>query len=128
MTIMYVPAALQFQAMALWIWTLRSEGLCLDKSAISLWQWLAFLVLVAAGQSLNVGIYKAIGVDGVYYGFKLGKKIPWVNGFPFNVVSLVQRRIHPNHVMAKNTLMLTSSTGIQCRRSDRIHLQSCHDF
>lgn len=37
-------------------------------------------------QWLNVGIFQAIGHAGVYYGFKLGHTIPWVDGFPFNVV------------------------------------------
>lgn len=37
-------------------------------------------------QWLNVGIFRAIGHAGVYYGFKLGHTIPWVDGFPFNVV------------------------------------------
>lgn len=36
-------------------------------------------------QILNIGIYRAIGKAGVYYGFKLGKKIPWHTGFPFNL-------------------------------------------
>ncbi len=40
----------------------------------------------AALQWLNVGIFQAIGHAGVYYGFKLGHTIPWVDGFPFNVV------------------------------------------
>lgn len=31
---------------------------------------------------------------GVYYGFKLGHEVPWVEGFPFNVVS------HPQYVGA----------------------------
>lgn len=55
-------------------------------------QFLAFLLLVGYGQSLNVGIFQAIGHDGVYYGFKLGKKIPWVTGWPFDTVS------HPQYV------------------------------
>ena len=37
-------------------------------------------------QWLNIGIFQAIGHAGVYYGFKLGHTIPWVDGFPFNVV------------------------------------------
>eukprot|EP00933_Yihiella_yeosuensis_P049990 TRINITY_DN47754_c0_g1_i1.p1 TRINITY_DN47754_c0_g1~~TRINITY_DN47754_c0_g1_i1.p1 ORF type:complete len:221 (+),score=36.45 TRINITY_DN47754_c0_g1_i1:199-861(+) len=37
------------------------------------------------GQMLNLGIYKAIGVDGVYYGCKLGRPVPWASGFPFNL-------------------------------------------
>ena len=40
--------------------------------------------LIIAGQSLNVAIYRAIGNDGVYYGFKLGRTVPWCSGFPFN--------------------------------------------
>ena len=43
-------------------------------------------------QSLNVGIYRAIGHAGVYYGYKLGHQIPWHDGFPFNVVR------HPQYV------------------------------
>ena len=39
-----------------------------------------------------MGIYNAIGADGVYYGFKLGKTVPWVTGFPFNVTS------HPQYI------------------------------
>lgn len=83
---------LQFSAVLLWFSSIRSTGLCLDKSAISLVQFLACLLLVAYGQSLNIGIFQAIGHDGVYYGFKLGKKIPWVTGWPFDTVA------HPQYV------------------------------
>lgn len=78
--------------MLLWFSSIRAAGLCLDLSAISLLQWLAFLLLVCYGQSLNLGIFQAIGHDGVYYGFKLGRKIPWVTGWPFDAVS------HPQYV------------------------------
>ncbi|WIA15070.1 hypothetical protein OEZ85_001768 [Tetradesmus obliquus] len=103
---------LQFSVILLWFASLRRSGLCLDLAAISLpqwlaflllacygqslnvgiFQWLAFLLLACYGQSLNVGIFQAIGHDGVYYGFKLGKVIPWVNGWPFDSVS------HPQYV------------------------------
>ena len=43
-------------------------------------------------QALNIGIYRAIGHEGVYYGFKLGHTIPWHDGFPFNLVP------HPQYV------------------------------
>ena len=49
-------------------------------------------VLVFAGQSLNIGTYKALGKDGVYYGIKFGRKIPWVTGFPFTVCP------HPQYI------------------------------
>jgi methylene-fatty-acyl-phospholipid synthase len=71
---------------------LRPTGLCLNTAAITLLQWLAFLLLVGYGQALNVGIFQAIGHEGVYYGFKLGHTIPWVNGWPFNAVQ------HPQYV------------------------------
>ena len=37
-------------------------------------------------------MYKAIGKEGVYYGEKLGRKVPWCTSFPFSVVS------HPQYV------------------------------
>eukprot|EP00878_Enallax_costatus_P008331 GHUV01008709.1.p2 GENE.GHUV01008709.1~~GHUV01008709.1.p2 ORF type:complete len:196 (+),score=8.20 GHUV01008709.1:519-1106(+) len=87
-----VGKVLQFTTVLLWFSSLHSSGLCLDKSQITLVQFLAFLLLVGYGQSLNVGIFQAIGHDGVYYGFKLGKQIPWVTGWPFDTVS------HPQYV------------------------------
>ena len=36
------------------------------------------------GQLLNMAIYKAIGKNGVYYGYKLGRPVPWCTTFPFN--------------------------------------------
>lgn len=50
------------------------------------------LALMVLGQTLNAGTYKAIGHVGVYYGFKLGHAVPWVDGFPFSVVA------HPQYV------------------------------
>ena len=47
-------------------------------------QWAIAAALFFAGQVLNVAIYLAIGKDGVYYGFKLGRKVPWSTAFPFN--------------------------------------------
>eukprot|EP00931_Biecheleriopsis_adriatica_P086936 TRINITY_DN61483_c0_g1_i1.p1 TRINITY_DN61483_c0_g1~~TRINITY_DN61483_c0_g1_i1.p1 ORF type:complete len:253 (-),score=51.18 TRINITY_DN61483_c0_g1_i1:57-755(-) len=48
------------------------------------WCWGIFGSFVAAGQALNVATYNAIGNAGVYYGFKLGREVPWCYGFPFN--------------------------------------------
>mmetsp|Transcript_28602 Transcript_28602/g.77173 ORF Transcript_28602/g.77173 Transcript_28602/m.77173 type:complete len:200 (+) Transcript_28602:64-663(+) len=89
---------IQFTALTLWFWTIRPGGLCFSLEGVELWRWLAFLVLVSFGQALNVGIYKAIGKTGVYYGFKLGRKVPWVTGFPFNVMS------HPQYVGSTMTI------------------------
>lgn len=68
-------AVLQFSAVALWMWTSRSHGLCFSAADISYAQLLTGLALAAFGQQLNVGIFNAIGADGVYYGFKLGVKV-----------------------------------------------------
>lgn len=84
------PTALQFSSIAFWYVLRKPEGI--DPSAISLLHFLVGGALVAAGQTLNAGIYRAIGHPGVYYGFKLGHTIPWVTGFPFNVVR------HPQYV------------------------------
>lgn len=74
------------------VWYLSHSRGRFSLSAIPLPAAAAGLVLGAAGQALNVGIYRAIGHAGVYYGFKLGHSVPWVDGFPFNVVS------HPQYV------------------------------
>jgi len=91
-------AVIQFTCLTFWFWTIRPDGLCFSLEAIEMWRWLAFLALVSFGQALNVGIYKAIGKTGVYYGFKLGRKVPWVTGFPFNVMS------HPQYVGSTLTI------------------------
>jgi len=43
----------------------------------------AAVAAIAAGQALNLAVYATIGGDGVYYGTRLGKRVPWVHGFPF---------------------------------------------
>ncbi len=67
-------------------------GLCINLRLVGLGQWLAALALFGYGQSLNAGIFRAIGRDGVYYGFKLGRRVPWVSGWPFDTVA------HPQYV------------------------------
>ena len=51
-------------------------------------------IIFAFGQFLNVSTYHTIGYNGVHYGCRLNreKPVPWVSGFPFNVVS------HPQYV------------------------------
>jgi Phospholipid methyltransferase len=47
-------------------------------------------------QILNAAIFLAIGAVGVYYGARLGYKVPWHNGFPFQVFGL--RLAHPQYI------------------------------
>ncbi|EFJ23943.1 hypothetical protein SELMODRAFT_442703 [Selaginella moellendorffii] len=44
-----------------------------------LWVWIP----IAVGQALNIRVYQLLGEDGVYYGVRFGKSIPWVDKFPF---------------------------------------------
>jgi len=88
----HANAVLQFAMVALWLSCVMPRGLCINLGMVGLPQWLATLALFGYGQSLNAGIFAAIGKVGVYYGFKLGHKVPWVNGWPFDSVS------HPQYV------------------------------
>lgn len=47
--------------------------------------FVAALVLLIAGQALNSGVYNALGIEGIFYGSRFGKKLPWVTGFPYNL-------------------------------------------
>jgi methylene-fatty-acyl-phospholipid synthase len=42
--------------------------------------------LIALGQHLNFLVYKLLGVDGVYYGSRFGKSLPWVTAYPYDTV------------------------------------------
>lgn len=57
----------------------------LDLTNLSIERWLASLTLIVVGQVLNMFVYKKLGLNGVYYGYKLGKEVPWVYSFPFNL-------------------------------------------
>jgi hypothetical protein len=43
------------------------------------------LLFFCAGQALNVAVFNAIGGKGVYYGYELGYKVDWCDGFPYNL-------------------------------------------
>jgi len=49
-------------------------------------------VLIAIGQLLNLGVFVQLGKIGVFYGNKLGYRVPWCRGFPFSVLR------HPQYV------------------------------
>ncbi|KAL4430840.1 hypothetical protein ABPG75_006096 [Micractinium tetrahymenae] len=87
------------QALGVSYWYLLRRPSGIDLAAVPPLAWIAFALLVGFGQWLNVGIFKAIGHAGVYYGFKLGHTVPWVSGFPFNVVS------HPQYVGSVATVL-----------------------
>mmetsp|Transcript_35734 Transcript_35734/g.79506 ORF Transcript_35734/g.79506 Transcript_35734/m.79506 type:complete len:192 (-) Transcript_35734:789-1364(-) len=82
----------QFSSVGLWIWVTRPTGVCFSLPQVDLWQWLTGVSIVVMGQALNHGVYATLGVAGVYYGKKLGHKVPWVYGWPFNFCP------HPQYV------------------------------
>ena len=45
---------------------------------------LAFSLFII-GQWLNLSVYKAIGHNGVYYGVRLGRPVPWHTGWPYSL-------------------------------------------
>ena len=46
----------------------------------------AALALVAIGQHLNLLVYARLGRDGVYYGARFGKAVPWVTAYPYSAM------------------------------------------
>lgn len=50
------------------------------------------LLVVAAGLTLNLSTYWALGLAGTHYGSQLGRQQAWIDSFPFNLVP------HPQYV------------------------------
>ena len=80
----HVFKAAQFYALYRWYTTAGAGAWANDWAGVAQWQWLVAVACAGAGQFLNYSIYKAIGEDGVYYGTKFGKHIPWCYDFPFD--------------------------------------------
>ena len=78
----YLMKILSFLAIGVYSYSLGSY----EFSNMTSTRCLLALALFGVGQFLNMSVYKAIGVNGVYYGTRLGKKVPWYNGFPFGTV------------------------------------------
>jgi len=49
-------------------------------------------LLMLAGQVLNVGVFRRLGTEGVFYGNRFGRPLPHVRAFPFSIVA------HPQYV------------------------------
>ena len=69
--------------------TFFSIYMCTDFSyaaAIPAWLWVIALCALAFGQHLNYLVYEKLGTDGVYYGVRFGKTIPWVHDYPYSAM------------------------------------------
>ncbi|KNC86952.1 hypothetical protein SARC_00903 [Sphaeroforma arctica JP610] len=94
-TIGYTLKTAQYLACLLWSYrTLSDENGNFVMSFQDLPRGVTALAfsLILFGQVLNFSTYKTLKQDGVYYGAKLGKNIPWVHGFPFNTFN------HPQYL------------------------------
>ena len=85
-----VAVAKGLQQVSVVVWVLQATGsnvtLAVTELAglMSVTKCVVAVALLSTGQCLNAAIYRAIGRDGVYYGFKLGRPVPWSTAFPFN--------------------------------------------
>jgi methylene-fatty-acyl-phospholipid synthase len=50
------------------------------------------IAALAGGQILNAAVFVRLGRDGVFYGNRFGKRLPWHTGFPFSTLR------HPQYV------------------------------
>jgi len=53
------------------------------------------IALLSIGQVLNGSCFRALGVEGIYYGIKFGKKIPWCTSWPYGGALSIP---HPQYV------------------------------
>ena len=91
LTLVKIGKVIQFSSFLIWysnaietsfgtriieIFTLKS---------LTIVQFICGIYLMVIGQFINTYVWKKLGVDGACYGFKLGRPIEWVTGFPFNL-------------------------------------------
>ena len=99
-----VLKVVQFAAAYLWLWGWGAPvwhggvgGVC------------AGLALMGVGQYLNCSVYKLLGKSGVYYGFILGKDVPWCTQWPFGPAGSLPGVPHPQYVGSALTV-----AGVAC--------------
>ena len=87
----YSFKALQLGVFAWWCWIFGSGSALAVRSPAAL---AAGAALTAAGQALNIVVFKRLGRIGVFYGNRFGYSVPWVRQFPFSVLK------HPQYAGA----------------------------
>jgi methylene-fatty-acyl-phospholipid synthase len=68
------------------------HGGSLARASASAWGLAIGGAMLIAGQALNLSVFARLGRVGVFYGNRLGRHLPWCQGFPFSVVR------HPQYV------------------------------
>merc|ERR1712216_939345 len=92
--------AAQFVAFILWVSSVTSIKRLVQHIKHMLTHvdngiFLPALALLLVGQALNLGSFRAIKVEGIYYGVKFGKPIPWCSTWPYGGLVSVP---HPQYV------------------------------
>jgi phosphatidyl-N-methylethanolamine N-methyltransferase len=94
--LLYAFKVVQFAVFAAWclvhgdsgVWPAEPDPLVLGLATTA----------VVAGQILNWSVFYRLGMIGVFYGDRLGHRVPWCEGFPFSMF------LHPQYVGAVLTI------------------------
>lgn len=76
-----------FWANILKVIQIASISLATDWAAAFNLSWMTWALIGALlffGQHLNFLVFKLLGRDGVYYGSRFGKKLPWIYDYPYS--------------------------------------------
>ena len=86
----YVFKGVQFAVFLGWCYS-AGEGLSWPPSNSALAQ-VGGMILIVAGQLLNLSVFYRLGKVGVFYGNRLGYVVPWCQAFPYSLLK------HPQYV------------------------------
>lgn len=79
------------QAVVFAAWWYLNFGMSgFDVAAVPTHLWMAAAALMAMGQTLNMFVWKRLGVEGVCYGIRYGRSVPWCTQFPYDVMNSPQ--------------------------------------
>ena len=82
----FVGKVVQFSICIIWYLYINSFFLGEETNyPVSFLKLASGVFLLICGQWLNSAVWKTLGINGVCYGFKLGRPVPWITGFPFNI-------------------------------------------
>ena len=88
LTFSFVIIGKVLQLIICFSWYLYINNFFLDESShfpVSFGKIVSSVFCIICGQWLNSAVWNTLGVNGVCYGFKLGRPVPWITGFPFNI-------------------------------------------
>ena len=97
-----VGKLIQFTALGWWYMTAARPITVKELVSLPTFRLLVGLLAIIVGQALNVGAFRAVGMEGIFYGCRFGKKIPWCTSWPFGGPFSIR---HPQYVGAFSTLL-----------------------